>query len=725
MKLNIYLLVLLLFNVSSLSLRQLSSDKDFCSNVDIEYKSTNLTFSQYVSQTIGNSTDLLDFFKRILVDHTDIDFILILRKIGIYVCVFMFTGIVLICWVCFGLCCLCDCCLFKKKRSKRSNCFKLSLFGLLVSLFAASFLAVQSGPEFNNYFSGSVCSFIKVFDHTLEGDFRSSEDLPRWIGLNNVEPELDNLLDEMNVIMENLSNESTTFETDISDYSEQFQTLLDTNLTINVSNPMGGEELVSADYSIAFPLFLEEVRNQYSQIKDLFSEGINLIKSKIDDFSSFNDTLKETSKQIITQVTSTSDSITSFRDKVSYTTMNITEYVLNNQFDPLQLIFGVFIFFAAIGLMIIIIYSCLQRAGACKCIVYLLWIVSMLFMVGCLIIGSILGILGTILSESAIVLPHVYTDDFLSQEEFIKTFGDFREAVPYIEICLEGNGDVVSELGYDFELEGVETIIDESRTKIDEFKNYIQENSNIEQLQTFITLIQSYHDDYSLAFSQIDPRIFPLVIANLNSKFSTVASDYNDVFVTNQKDCPGDSTYLSPNETRETKGKYCLVVHEWKPEQIEIIYSELNELITAFKNLYTFIQDHNRVTGEMLNNTLTMDSILHSMINSSLVLCDHIKDSITSVEIFYETNMVNETALINKVNCAYIKDDLITFVKQLFIGFANQSSKIGNFSIICSIIAYFVLLMLIVLTHSTGANKQDVDSNNRSDRLQESMLIDY
>ena len=158
-----------------------------------------------------------------------------------------------------------------------------------------------------------------------------------------------------------------------------------------------------------------------------------------------------------------------------------------------------------------------------------------------LIVGSILGIVGTIAGELISVLPYMLSEDFLTQVGVMDGTGDAPEIMSYIEICLEGNGNFVSKLNFNFEIEGFETMINDAKATVSDFETKIGNYSNIEELDNFTTLIQSYHDDYSLAFSNVKPDSFPQLIENLNSLFG----DYNDVFAIKQTECPEDKTYLS------------------------------------------------------------------------------------------------------------------------------------------------------------------------------------
>ena len=713
MKLHIYLLALILFNVSSLPLRRLYSDdklNQICSDAEIEFKSTNQTFSEYTKTFAQNSTDILNFFKKIITDYSeisdisDVPYELFLKKIGIYVFVIILSVFVLISWVCFGCCCCCGCCLFKKRGKKRSFLFIVTILGLFGLLIVLGISAVGLSPGFGRYLSGSVCSFFQVFNHTLEGDFKTSEESSRWVGLNKINNEFTEIFNEVDGIVGVLSNETTYFESNFTVYSGAIQELLNKEFNTTVRNPINNAENVTADYSIAYPELIKGISEQYSTIQDSFNSGINFIKSELSDLSSLDQQIDLTS--INDTINTTSKSIISFRNKVSENIGVIYDNVSKNLLNSFKAVFGLFIAFAVIGLAIFVLHSFSQKC-TCKCIVHLLWFGLLLFIVAGLIVGSILGIVGTIAGELISVLPYMLSEDFLTQVGLMDGTGDAPEIMSYIEVCLEGNGNFVSKLNFNFEIEGFETMINDAKATVSDFGIKIRNYSNIGELGNFTTLIQSYHDDYSLAFSNVKPDSFPQLLENLNSLFG----DYNDVFAIKQTECPEDKTYLSPEKTRGEQGNYCLVIHEWTDEQIESMYPEATQLHTAFENLYNFIQDNNAMTKLMLHETQNMTNLFNNIIKSSLNFTRQVNNSIESIETFYNKNMGNDGAIVNKFNCGFIKDDVIIFIDQLFNGFASQAAKVGTVSILCSIIAYFAVIMLIVYIN-TKSDEDKLSSKN-------------
>lgn len=714
MKLHIYLLTLILFNVSSLSLRQLYSDdklNQICSDAKIEYKSTNQTFSEYTKTFAQNSTDILNFFQKIIKDYSSISSVsdvpieLFLKEIGIYVFVLILSVFVLISWVCFGCCCCCGCCLFKKRKSDRSFSFKITILGLFGVLIVLGISAVGLSPGFGQYFSGSVCSFFQVFNHTLEGDFKTSDESSRWIGLNKVENEFEQIFDEVDEIVDGLSDETTYFESNFTVYSGAIQELLDKKFETTVRNPLNNDENVVADYSVAYPELIDEIREQYSTVQESFNSGINFIQSELSDLSSLEQQIDLTSIQ--NTINTTSEKIISFRNDFSEKFEVIYDNVSKNMLNSFKAVFGLFISFAVIGLVIFVLHSFSQKCS-CKCIVHLLWFGLLLFIVAGLVVGSVLGIIGTIAGELISVFPYMLNEDFLTQVGLMDGTGDAPEIMSYINICLEGNGNFVGKFNINLEIEGFETMINDAKATVSDFETKIGNYSNIEELDNFTTQIQSYHDDYSLAFSNVKPGSFPELLENLNSLFG----DYNDVFTVKQDECPEDKTYLLPGETRGDQGNYCLVIHEWTPEQIESMYSEATQLITAFRNLYNFIQDNNAVTKKMLDVAQNMTNIFSNIIEASFNFTKQVNNSIELVEAFYNKNMGNDGAIVNKFNCGFIKDDVIIFIDQLFNGFASQAAKVGTVGILCSIIAYFAVIMLIVYINTKKDDEDKFYSKN-------------
>ena len=701
-------MILSCVNASSLSLRKLYSDtelSEMCKNVNFKHTTTDLPFSEYTNQVAGNSSDTLEFFERFLTNHNDFPIILLLKKIVVYIFVFVLSGIVSISWISFTFCCLCSCGLFKKHKPKRSNLFKIIIFGLLGILIIVGSIAIILSSRFNEYLDSSICSFFQFFDHTLEGDNQLSKTPSKWVGLNNIEKELNITFNEINATLNILSDDTDKFETNFDNYSNQFQNLLHKEVKTSVRNPSNLDELIETDYSERFPQLLNQIEEQFRAIKELLNEGITLLKSKLDNIISLDDIFENIKAQITDIINSISNVIAEFRAKLSQIFKDIRDNISNHTFLGFRLVFGLFISFAVIGLCIFILQTCSNKI-MCRCIVHVLWIGFFLFIIGGLIVGGVLGIVGTIASELIKTLPRLFSDSFLNQDDTKVNFGDFSSIVPYLTACLEENGNFINNIGMDLEIEGVETIIPESKAQLNEFRNQIEEHSNIEQLQTLTTTIQTYHDDCSLAFSSVDPTKFPEFLENLNSKFT---DEYNDTFITKNTECPEGKTYLSPGEPRSPDGSYCLIACEWKFEQIEQVYSDLDELIIVFRNLSAFIEDHEKVTEEMLNITRNLDSIFYNMRDTGLNFSEQVQNSITSFETYYNSTLTEGGALENKVNCSPVKNDLITFIDQLFNRFANRVTLVGTVCIICSLVAYFAAIMLIIFINSSHEEDINID----------------
>ena len=151
-----------------------------------------------------------------------------------------------------------------------------------------------------------------------------------------------------------------------------------------------------------------------------------------------------------------------------------------------------------------------------------------------------------------------------------------------------------------------------------------------------------------------------------------------------------------------------MIACEWKPVQIEQVYPDLNELITVFRSFSAFVEDHERVTGNMLTIINNLDITFNNIGNVGFTFSVQLKNVLKSFEAYYNSTIEDRGTLDNKINCLFVKHDLITFNKQLYSGF-SRVIQISTATIICSLVAYFTSIMLIIYISSLYEKK---DSKN-------------
>ena len=239
MKFNIFLIIFILVNVSSFPLRKLYSATDlldFCKDVKYEHKTSDLPFSEYANQIVGNSNDTSEFLEHLL-DYNSFQIVLLMKKL--FFVLFHFCVI----WNCFYILdyfyilLTFKCGLFKKRKSNRGVCFKIIVFGLFGILIAAGLTALGLSTSVDEDFDGFICSFDAFFEHTLKGEDQPSETSSKWIGLNNIETELNDTFIKMNAILNTLSNSTDKFHTNFNINSTKVHNLLNTEVETNIVIP--------------------------------------------------------------------------------------------------------------------------------------------------------------------------------------------------------------------------------------------------------------------------------------------------------------------------------------------------------------------------------------------------------------------------------------------------------------------------------------------------------
>lgn len=163
----------------------------------------------------------------------------------LYLELFLYRELFLYSVVCVNVVCL-------KRKSNRGVWFKIIAFGLFGILIPAGLTALGLSTSVDEGFEGFICSFDTFFEHTFKGEDKPSETSSKWIGLNNIETELNDILIKMNSILSTLSNNTDIFHTNFKINSTKVHNLLNTKIETNINDPSNLDVVIDTDYSLTF-----------------------------------------------------------------------------------------------------------------------------------------------------------------------------------------------------------------------------------------------------------------------------------------------------------------------------------------------------------------------------------------------------------------------------------------------------------------------------------------
>ena len=528
-----------------LSLRELLDEgikKKDCSNMG-DYKDINKTsFGDYVTEMNFKENGAGKLVVSMLTEGKLSNYNDAIKDVVVWVFMIALAIIILITWPLFICCCVLGCCCFNK-NVKAGMCgfiYYCIAMGLYFGVVVSSIIGFTSANTFVHSFNGSTCSLINIVYHTVNGE--EKEEMPKWIGVQNIVQALKNISEPLDVIETNydaaFNNPPTTTEYDKS-YKGDNTTTSD-NIGTDVDARCNGLKNIYQSVAAIYPVFA-------LAFKDDDAEGMKVVKAEYDGYITvaldntntmkpIAEILKNQKSTIITQL----DGFQTQFINLQSTVTNAGEPLVDNfvktrdkAFDifllAFKILYGIFVAFSVILMGLVTLYA-LLKCFIFKLPVHIIWNVVMLICILTLVIGALLGIVSFIFGAVSPVLAYVL------EPEFLKTFGAVGGAETYVDVCLNGDGDLATKMNISATLApNIERFNNISRV-VETFSSALLNESLV--YKNLLTAVDGYQNDLrttTTAAIHGDNDITTL-LNKINAITDTPACGH-DYYVTNEAKC--------------------------------------------------------------------------------------------------------------------------------------------------------------------------------------------
>ena len=408
-------------------------------------------------------------------------------------------------WIicCFCNCCNCCCCCCCKKSGCKIPCFiwTLLLYALVV---ATCFYGMSRTSTIFTGLANTECSILRFFDEILFGEMKQTT--PRWAGIegiNNILSELSSVIrnmgpstyqaleDGLNLIQE----EEEAFEDRLKGAGEDFydngnykdgiysidysqrnnylewskkvagireraevykykdRCVLDVikqfgRFVPDNDDPSKGkyEPNISVlyawnyEYSTIAEVANENLQTAKDGFKDILDDNLDTIQETLDDAQSKFDDLKKPFDNIYDEIASALYDYSSLID--DYGKLGIKLVFLALALINIILAVLMFLICMCSGKMCV---NCCCCRCMCKFLTHILWNVLALLMIVTFLVGSILALVGRIGGDMMSVISYVVSiDNFKSENPIL--LNKLGQANQYLNVCLNGDGDIATEL---------------------------------------------------------------------------------------------------------------------------------------------------------------------------------------------------------------------------------------------------------------------------------------
>ena len=477
---------------------------------------------------------------------------------------------------CFCCCCNCCCCCCCKKPGCKIPCFIFTyvFYALVVAV------CIYGLTKSNSIYVGladTECSLLKFFDQILDGE--TKQELPRWAGISGINDILDDLYYQINDMksgtktqmdskIDEIGNKKGNFigfmntsgdrffeEGNYKEiYSKDYDFYIDSThingrYVLDIIKMFGKYDSTSKKYKPEnsvldiweqeYSLVSQTADEYMGQAHDGFSQ---ILDDKVDDLlGSFND-----GRNQLDEIKSSFDDI---KNDIGGLIIDYSELIDDYGKLGFKLVFGVLALInIAIAVFMLLICICSGKSCTncccCRCIcklfTHLLWNILALLMIIVFLVGFLIALVGQVGSDAMSIISYVVSADN-TDNILLDQLGDAKS---YLERCINGDGQIVEELGLDTSQIDSFDDIRTAEQKIEETKNQFEEKKQ------FVTYM--IYKDKLLSRDNLTDSTLSLILEtetvdfnNLNSNylskilnFDVILSKMNDFIVreTNAKD---------------------------------------------------------------------------------------------------------------------------------------------------------------------------------------------
>jgi len=388
-------------------------------------------------------------------------------------------------WIVCCICCCCDCCCCCccKKESCKVPCFIFTFVFYALSVALSIYGLTQSKKIFVGL-ANTECSILKFFGQVLNGEIK--QERPKWAGIEGINGLLDDLIDGVRRIrgdtgdtlttaISTIEGEKRTFHGHLKDSGEVLYTSsgylrdytdkniqdfpIEDNYILDIvktfgkrENPGGSNFIYTQDSTLyqwnrEFSTVSSNADRNMEKARDGFTNIINRADDIITSLTSGKTNLNKLTKPF-------TDAEKEFGSILGDYSGYIDEYGKMS----VTIVFSVLMVIniaLAVLMLLIYFFSTKACAGCCcmRCLfkfcTHILWNVLSLMIILSFMIGSILGLFGTIGGDMMSLVTYIMSEEnFDSAQPLIlnKIKGDAKN---YIKRCIHGDGNIAAQLNLD------------------------------------------------------------------------------------------------------------------------------------------------------------------------------------------------------------------------------------------------------------------------------------
>ena len=664
----------------------------------------------------------------------------------------------LICCCCN--CCNCCCCCCCKKSGCVLPCFIFTYILYALSIVVCIYGLSQSNKIFNGL-SDTECSFLRFIDEVLDGE--SKQSLPKWAGISEIVNMLQrikttlediklNSLNEINTKIDNLDAEGgpkKSFLKKIEKANEKFYkadgtTYIDDYYKTYVENGAHPEYVL--DIIAGMGKYDTETKKgvpensviyywvyEYQEVANVADEKLESTKGDFNNILNENfetiDSVLEDGQNVVNDLKSNFDEI---KDSITSPIIDYSELIDHYGKLGFKLVFSVLdIMNNALAVFILFIYLCSGKmctnCVCCRCLfkflTHLLWNILALLMIITFLVGFTFSFVGKVGSDVVSLISFIVSEDNIGEGKENILINQLGEAKDYIYTCINGNGDIINELGIDTSqldsfdgIKQAENIIENVTTEFRQKKQMIVYNQTMEHFLD-ITKDLKTNDDFGYIIQKCDDCESKGVAPSAYLKFQEMLTDINSYSEVNKNekwDSTCQKTTGCPDGTPCYNPLSCLPSQRsWSSS---IPDEAIKRKIDIVKNIKESIDYANTETAENGGYKKKLEELRDSydgFLEGYIGVLSPVNDTIKQITNIIKEYTGDEGGLFSFVNCNFIGSNLKVILKYLKTALGKKIYTVGICLIIVGIsLALSIsstILLIVIINIQIDENKQKLN----------------
>jgi hypothetical protein len=311
------------------------------------------------------------------------------------------------------------------------------------------------------------------------------------------------------------------------------------------------------------------------------------------------------------------------------------------------------------------------------------------------------------------VLAFLVSEENLGADKDTILLGDVKK---YLNKCFNGNGEILTEMGFGAEIEAFESL-KEAELSIEDIQNEFKNKKNMFVYTEYLSQINERNDFNSQDLSlialgdSVDPAEYKFT--DLLNKVNIEGISHNDHWDINS-DSPLECSYSEEIDTQNGNyhPKKCWPTNKAWVRANTNIKDKTTIILDKIKALVTLANGDsaNSIKNILEDNTSGLKVLYETFLNLEI---STLSTFLTRIQIL--TKIVSNYSgknekMFNFANCGFIKTNIQILIKNLKDAFGNDLYTIGVFFLLAAfsmaIAISSTILLIVIINTSTGNNQK-------------------